>query len=141
MNVEIDMGAVLGKIQAMKKRAVFATTSQALADLNQYTPMNTGALMAAAVAHSVLEDGHIEWVTPYAHNLHEGIVYGPNYPITVDGAVLGFYSPPRKKPTGRRLKISKSVHAKATSKWTMVGKRNHVEAWRRKAEKAMGGHV
>ena len=141
MNVEFDMGGVLAKIDAMKKMAVFAATSQALADLNQYTPMETGSLMGTSYSHSVLEDGHIEWVTPYAHYLHEGVVYGPNYPITVDGAVVGFYSPPRKKPTGGRLTISKARHAKATSKWTIVGKRNHVEAWRRKAEQAMGGHV
>lgn len=117
MNVRIDMGGVMDKIEAMTKLAIFAATNQALTDLNQYVPFDTGTLMGSSLSHSVVTDGHIEWVTPYAMVLWRGT---------------------RK---GRALRIRKTHHPKATKRWTLVGKQNHVEQWRRIAEKAMGGRT
>lgn len=117
MSVRIDMSGVLGKIDAMKKLAIRATTNQILIDTNPYVPFDTGALMGTSLSNSIIDDGHIEWVTPYAQVLWNGT---------------------RK---GKKLRISKVHHAKATSKWTLVAKQNHVERWRRIAEKAMGGRT
>lgn len=139
MSVRIDLSGVMAKIEKMKKLAITAATAQALTDMGQYVPMDTGALVGSALSNSIIEDGHIEWATPYAHYLHEGVVYGPNIPIMRGGVLYGFFSPPRKHPTGRRLRISKFPHAKATAHWTRVAKEHHVEQWRRIAEKAMGG--
>lgn len=117
MSVRIDLSGVLGKIDAMKKMAIRAATNQALIDTNPYVPFDTGALMGTSMSNSIIEEGHIEWVTPYARVLWTGT---------------------RK---GRALKINKIHHAKATKKWTEAAKRDNLEHWRRAAEKAMGGHT
>lgn len=117
MSVRFEIGDVLDKIEAMRKRAVFAVTNEALTDLNEYVPFDTGALMGSSLSHSVIEDGHIEWVTPYAAILWRGT---------------------RK---GKALRISKVHHPKATSRWTVKGKTDNLEKWRRVAEKALGGHT
>lgn len=141
MSVRIDLSGVLGKIDAMKKMAIRAATSQAFDDISMYVPLAEGALMGSAEAGFEPETGHIEWNTPYAHYLYEGVVYGPNIPIYKGGVLMGFYSPPRKRPMGRPLRISKAHHARATKKWTEAAKRDNLEHWRRAAEKAMGGHT
>ena len=117
MSVRFEIGGVLDKIEAMRKRAVFAVTNEARTDLNEYVPFETGDLMGSSLRHSVIEDGHIEWVTPYAAIVWRGT---------------------RK---GRPLRINKVEHKKATSRWTVKGKADNLEKWRRKAEKALGGHT
>lgn len=117
MSVRFEIGGVLDKIEAMRKRAVFAVTNVALDDLNEYVPFEIGDLMGSSDRKSVIEDGHIEWETPYA-------------PIVWRGT--------RK---GRPLRISKVHHPKATSRWTVKGKADNLEKWRRVAEKALGGHT
>ena len=115
MSVRIEVGNVMAHIERMEKKAIFAATSQALADLNTYTPFEYGNLMGSSLANSVLDQGHIEWVTPYARVVWQGT---------------------RK---GKPIHINKAHHPRATSKWTAVAKKAHVEQWRRIAEKAMGG--
>ena len=138
MNVKIDLSGVLPKVAELKKKAIIAATNQANIDIHAYVPMGeTGILANTAVCEP--EQGHIEWVTPYAHYVYEGIVYGPNIPIIKGGAVVGFFSPPHKSPTGRRMKISRARSPKAQSKWIPAAKRDNVEKWRRAAEKGMGG--
>ena len=117
MSVRFEIGGVFEKIEEMRKRAIFAVTSEARNDLNEYVPMETGTLWGSSLDHSELEKGHIEWETPYAQVMWRGT---------------------RK---GRALRISRVHHPKATSKWTVKGKADNLEKWRRIAEKAMGGHV
>lgn len=63
-------------------------------------------------------NGTIHYTSPYAHYQYEGVVYGPNYPITnKDGEVEGYFSPPHKTNTGRKLKYSKFRHPLATDHW------------------------
>lgn len=47
----------------------------------------------------------------------EGELYGPNYPIMDGGEIVGFYSPPHKTPTGKRLQYSDFRHPLATDHW------------------------
>ena len=61
--------------------------------------------------------GHILYDSPYAHYQYEGELYGPNYPITDGENVVGFYSPPHKTPTGKKLHHSTFRHPLATSHW------------------------
>ena len=61
--------------------------------------------------------GHILYDSPYAHYQYEGELYGPNYPITDGGNVVGFFSPPHKTPTGKKLHHSTFRHPLATSHW------------------------
>lgn len=66
-------------------------------------PFETGALKGSVITASVPEEGLIVYATPYARYLYYGEVYGPNIPIRDGGVVTGFYSPPKKHPTGRAL--------------------------------------
>ena len=61
--------------------------------------------------------GYITYNSPYAHYQYEGELYGPNYPITDGGEVVGFFSPPHKTPTGKRLEYSTFRHPLATDHW------------------------
>lgn len=65
----------------------------------------------------VITPGEIEHTVPYAHYQYEGIVYGPNYPISENGRIVGYFSPPRKRPTGKRLTYRAP---KASAKWDQV---------------------
>ena len=62
----------------------------------------------------VITPGEIEHTVPYAHYQYEGLVYGPNYPISENGRIVGYFSPPHKKPTGAKLKYS---NPKASAHW------------------------
>lgn len=56
----------------------------------------------------------ITHTVPYAHYQYEGIVYGPNIPISDGVKTTKFISPPHKRPTGARLKYRSG---KASAKW------------------------
>ena len=63
-------------------------------------------------------DGVVHYNSPYAHYQYEGEVYGPNFPVKgEDGEIEGFYSPPHKTPTGRKLKYHGFRHPLATDHW------------------------
>ena len=83
--------------------------------MEPYVPMQTGIL-----AQSPTVDEHgVHYNQPYAHYQYEGLVYGPNIPITQDGVVIGFFSKPgeTKHPTGEHLQYSKEMHPLATDHW------------------------
>lgn len=65
----------------------------------------------------VIKPKEIEHTAPYAHYQYEGIVYGPNYPITEGGRVVGYFSKGPKRPTGKMLKYRSP---KASAKWDQV---------------------
>ena len=81
-----------------------------------YVPMSAGSAAHMVNAARVTADSII-YPGPYAHYQYVGQVYGPNYPIKDGGFVTGWYSPPRKTPTGRSLNHSHFRHPLATSKW------------------------
>ena len=62
-------------------------------------------------------NGVVHYNSPYAHYQYEGIVYGPNYPITRNGEVEGYFSPPHKTKTNRKLNHNKFRHPLATDHW------------------------
>lgn len=61
--------------------------------------------------------GIVEYKSPYAHYQYHGVAYGPNYPIMDGSEITGWYSPPHKTPTGKKLKHSTFRHPLATSEW------------------------
>ena len=91
--------------------------------VDPYVPEDTGTLKASAkVTYHSVRWGNSE-VYPYMHYVWEGEVYGPNFPIKVDGEIVGWRSPPgkgSKHPTGRRMRYSSST---ATSHWAEVALR------------------
>lgn len=95
----------------------------------------------SAQLSTVVGEGEVIWNTPYAHYQYMGIVYGPNHPI-IDhdtGVVLGYYSPPQKKPTDRKLTYDKTQNPNAGPFWFERMKADHLEDIIRHAEAAMRG--
>ena len=80
-----------------------------------YVPFESGALRDSVT----IEPKTITHNAPYAHYQYTGEVYGPNYPITQNGARVGYYSPPNrpKQRTGKKLKYK---NPKAAAKWDQV---------------------
>lgn len=69
--------------------------------INKHVPMDTGRLRETAVANSQ----SVTWTAPYAHYQFEGIVYAPNIPQIVDGAIISWDSRGAKTPTDRKLGV------------------------------------
>lgn len=92
-----------------------ATTAARLMD--PYVPADN-LVLAQNITISAEEDvGHVTYNSPYAHYQYEGELYGPNYTISDGGEVVGFFSPPHKTPTGKRLEYSTYRHPLATDHW------------------------
>ena len=101
--------------------------SEVLRLMNPYTPMDTGALVQSATNGTVIGSGKIQYTSPYARYLYYGEVYGPNIPIKEKGQVVGYWSPPKKAPTGRPLAYSTERHPLAGKLWFERMKTDHKE--------------
>lgn len=72
-----------------------------------YVPFKEGLLYNTVNIHGGGGEGVIEHTVPYAHYAYEGMVYGPNVPISQGGVVVGFFSPVAPKhPTGQMMHYS-----------------------------------
>ncbi len=99
--------------------------SECIRYMKPLTPMKTGMMMKSATLGTVIGSGHIEYNSPYARYQYYGVVYGPNIPITENGELVGFFSPPKKHPTGRMLEYSKVKHPEAQRLWFEVMKKKY----------------
>lgn len=68
MRVEVDIFSNLagGDVNEAMKKAVAATSRQALDDCNYYCKQDYGALIQSSHVHSDINGGVLKWVTPYA---------------------------------------------------------------------------
>lgn len=112
--------------------------SEVLKRMKPYTPARTEALTNSAVQGTVIGSGKIVYLHPGARYLYYGEVYGPNIPIKENGEIVGFFSPPKKSPTGRELQYSKAVHPLAGKKWFERMKTDNIDKIRGSAQKALG---
>ena len=103
--------------------------------MKPYTPMITGMLHNSAITGTRIGSGKIHQIAPYARYLYYGEVFGPNIPIIRDGKIERFYSPPKKHPTGRELKYSKSVNRNAGKLWFERMKADHFKSILKGAQK------
>lgn len=85
--------------------------------MDPYVPADNLVLAQNVSITADADVGHVTYNSPYAHYQWEGEVYGPNYPIKDGGEIMGFYSPPHKTPTGRRLEYNTFRHPLATDHW------------------------
>lgn len=85
--------------------------------MDPYVPADS--LVLAQNVRTYVENGEgiVHYQSPYAHYQYEGEIYGPNYPIKDGGEITGWWSPPRKTPTGRKMKHNTFRHPLATSHW------------------------
>ena len=82
-----------------------------------YVPFAEGTLAGSANTATEIGSGEVVYDTPYARYLWYGEVYGPNIPIVENGAIVGYWSPPEKHPTGRKLEYSTDLNPLAGSHW------------------------
>lgn len=85
----------------------------------KYVPKKN-MVLSQNVSVYVDEDGEgvVKYNSPYAHYQYEGEVYGPNIPKKdANGNVIGWWSPPHKTPTGRKLQYDKFRNPLATDHW------------------------
>lgn len=91
-----------------------------------YTPFDTGTL-----ARSVngIGTGRLEYAVPYAHYQYVGTVYAPNIPIYQGGEIVGWWSPPNKKPTDRKLNYNTFYNPLAGDHWFERAKADLMQSW------------
>ena len=82
-----------------------------------YLPFDEGVLAGSANTATEIGSGEVVYDTPYARYLYYDEVYGPNIPITENGIITGYWSPPEKFPTGEKLEYSTEKNPQAGSHW------------------------
>lgn len=121
------------------------TTAQKFVDsecirlMSKYTPARNLLLSKSAIIGTKIGSGHIVYASPYARYQYYGVVYGPNIPIYENGEIVGFYSPPKKHSTGRKMRYSKVKHPQAQRLWFETMKAKHGGAILRGAAAIAGG--
>jgi len=127
--------------QKMNERIGFiqkVVDSEVIKQTTPYVPYQTGMLAKSAVLHTVIGSGLVSYVTPYARYLYYGQKYGPNFPIIKKGELIGFYSPPKKFPTGEPLKYSTAFNQLAGPFWFERMKADRYNEILAAAQKAAG---
>lgn len=109
---------------------------QVVADCDPLIPFQQGALRNSVNYPQGIYGGEIDWDAPYAHYQYRKIVYGPNIPIRDSaGNITGYYSPPKKYPTGRPL----HYHTEGTGDhWFEKAKAQHKDDWIRLVKETAG---
>lgn len=121
------------------RRAQRIVDSECIRYMDKYTPMRTGALIRSATLGTKIGSGRIVYNSPYARYQYYGEIYGPNIPVYKDGELMGWYSPPKKSPTGREITYSRDKHPNAQKLWFEKMKSEKGDAIRRGAERIAGG--
>lgn len=85
--------------------------------MDPYVPANNLILSQNVTVTADNDSGYVTYNSPYAHYQYTGEVYGPSIPIYENGEVAGFWSPPEKYPTGRKLQYNTFRHPLATDHW------------------------
>lgn len=105
----VDINIDTKRIDRNLKEAQKLLNMQIVADCDPLIPFQQGALRNSVTYPQGIYGGEIQWGgeevgVPYAHYQYAGEIYGPNIPIKdKDGNITGWWSPPKKNPTGRKL--------------------------------------
>lgn len=133
-NVDIDITDA--RLRRNLKEAQKLLNMQVVADCDSLIPFQQGALRNSVNYPQGIYGGEIEYNMPYAHYQYMGEVYGPNIPIRdTEGNITGWYSPPKKHPTGRQLQY----HTAGTGDhWFSKAKEMHKDEWVRLVKQTAG---
>ncbi len=113
--------------------------SEVIRQCEPYVPFDEGVLTASAMLATNIGSGLVVYDTPYAHYMYYGEVYGPNIPkYDADGDLVGFWSPPIKHPTGKKLTYNLEKHPQAGSHWFDRAMADHKDEVLEAARKAAG---
>lgn len=116
VNIDFNMSSIQQKFDNLINDEVMLEIHNAFAKMcDPYVPMDEGVLAQSVI----VEKDHIRYPGPYAHYQYVGEVYGPNIPITENGIIVGWFSPPGKKkhPTGRAINYGREKHPLASKEW------------------------
>lgn len=134
----VDIKIDTSRIDRNVKEAQKLLNMQIVADCDPLIPFQQGALRNSVNYPEGIYGGVIEYNTPYAHYQYEGEVYGPNIPIyDSNGKLTGYFSPPKKNPTGRPLQY----HPEGTERgdnWFEKAKAQHKDDWVRLVKGTIG---
>lgn len=112
-NVKINTQSLEQNLKKRTQKGQVVLDTQVLKDSNFYAPQDTGELIRSAIRMSLIGQGVIMWVTPYARRLY----YNPQY------------------------NFSKSPNPNAQGLWFEVAKANHLFEWLDRVAREMGGRV
>lgn len=132
VGIKIDTKRIDNNIRTAQR----LLNEQIVADCDPLIPFQQGALRNSVNYPQGIYGGEIEYNTPYAHYQYEGIVYGPNYPIRdAQGNITGWYSPPKKNQTGRKL----TYHTPGTTDhFFEKAKEQHGKEWVKLVKETVG---
>lgn len=132
VHIELNLDRITGNLD----KAQIALNQQIAKDSTPYIPLRQGALRSQVRYPDGMTGGTVEWYAPYAHYQYMGEVYGPNIPLKdAQGNIIGWTSPPKKSPTGRKLQY----HTPETSDhWFDRAKREHLSDWVRLVKETVG---
>ena len=97
--------------------------------IDPWVPFREGVLSQGIA----IGEDFIHYNSPYAHYMHEGIVYGPNIPIKQKDGTIEWRSPKGKKkhPTGKPISYRTDGHPLATAHWERVAMQTQADKFKR----------
>lgn len=101
IEVKTELSTPIKDLSQAKKKIIYIVSKQVRKDSNYFIPKREGDLEDSSFVHSNLENGHIEWNTPYARRLY----WNPQYNFRKD-----------KNPNAR-------------GKWFEHAKKEHLSEW------------
>lgn len=128
VSIKIDTSRIDKNIREAQKLLNLAVVG----DCDPLIPFQQGALRGSVEYPDGIYGGTIQWGgasvgVPYAAYQYRGEIYGPNIPIKDDsGNVVGWYSPPKKNPTGRPIQYNTPGTGK---EWFETAKSQHKQDW------------
>lgn len=129
INVKIHWNPHFAKDMNQKAyRIQCVIDSDVIKFMTPYIPYQSGFLATKALTiPTVIGSGEIKQLGPYAHYQYTGEIYGPNIPVKENGAIVGWWSPPSKAPTGRKLTYDTTKNSLAGSHWFERMKADHAD--------------
>lgn len=123
VTVQLDTKRVDSNLSEAQK----LLNEQIVIDSEPHVPFAQGGLRGSVRFPGGVYGGEIEYDSPYAHYQYVGEIYGPNIPeMDENGNIIGYWSPPVKKNTGRFMEY----HTPGTgSRWFETAKAEHKKEW------------
>ena len=120
MRIKFDWNGSMDQIAEKKlggKLGMLFLATTAARFMDPYVPADNLVLAQDVDITADQDAGYVTYNSPYAHYQYMGEVYGPNIPIFDGEELMGFWSPPHKAPTGKKLKHNTFIHPLATNHW------------------------
>lgn len=128
----VDINFTDARLTRNFKEAQKLLNMQVVADCDPLIPFQQGALRGSVEYPDGIYGGTIQWGgaavgVPYAAYQYRGEIYGPSYPKKdSNGNIIGWYSPPKKYPTGKPI----TYHHPGTGKeWFETAKQQNLQSW------------